>query len=115
MLAGTGSVDADLRMQVVWHPNGHHVEIVALEQEGDQVTATIEGPAGRSTITAAYVAGCDGARSAVREMNGIGFPGEPYEHVFFVADTEALGPMVQDELNVYLYRNGRYHKKYMQM
>src|SRR3954471_20677630 len=31
MLAGTGSVDADLRVQVVRHPDGHHVEIVALE------------------------------------------------------------------------------------
>ena len=42
---------------------------------------------GRST--AAWVAGCDGARSAVRELNGIAFPGAPYEHVFFVADAEA--------------------------
>ena len=39
-------------------------------------------------------------------MNGIAFPGAPYEHVFFVADTEATGPMVPDELNVYLWRNG---------
>ena len=38
-------------------------------------------------IAAAWVAGCDGARSAVRELNGIAFPGAPYEHVFFVADT----------------------------
>ena len=30
----------------------------------------------------------------------------PYEHVFFVADTEATGPMVPDELNVYLWRDG---------
>ena len=39
-------------------------------------------------------------------MSGIGFPGAPYEHVFFVADTEATGPMVPDELNVYLWRDG---------
>ena len=42
-------------------------------------------------IAAAWVAGCDGARSAVRELSGITFPGAPYEHVFFVADTEATG------------------------
>jgi hypothetical protein len=52
------------------------------------------------------VAGCDGGRSTVRERSGVGFPGAPYEHVFFVADTEATGSMVPDELNVYLLRDG---------
>jgi len=33
-------------------------------------------------------------------------PGAPYEHVFFVADTEATGSMVPGELNVYLLRDG---------
>jgi hypothetical protein len=42
----------------------------------------------------------------VRELNGIEFPGAAYEHVFFVADTEAVGPMVPEELNVYLWRDG---------
>jgi hypothetical protein len=57
-------------------------------------------------VTAAWVAGCDGARSSVRELTGITFPGAPYEHVFFVADTEVTGTMVPDELNVYLWRRG---------
>src|SRR4029077_7788506 len=57
-------------------------------------------------ITAAWVAGCDGARSAVRELCGITFPGAPYEHVFFVADTVVTGTMVPDEVNVYLWRSG---------
>ena len=84
-----------------------NTELVALEEDTNQVTATISEPDGKTTkIGAAYVAGCDGARSSVREMRGIGFPGAPYEHVFFVADTEATGSMVPDELNVYLWRNG---------
>ena len=71
------------------------------------MSATIKESDGRTTtIKAAYVAGCDGARSSVREMNGIAFPGAPYEHVFFVADTEVTGSMVPDEVNVYLWRNG---------
>ena len=53
-----------------------------------------------------WVAGCDGARSAVRELSGITFPGAPYEHVFFVADVEGPGRMVPDEVNVYLWREG---------
>ena len=91
-----------------WNIDVHwNTELVALEQDASQVTATVKESDGRTTkITAAYVAGCDGARSSVREMRGIKFPGEPYEHVFFVADTEAVGSMVPDELNVYLWRDG---------
>jgi 2-polyprenyl-6-methoxyphenol hydroxylase-like FAD-dependent oxidoreductase len=84
-----------------------NTELVALEQHPDRVTATIKGPdGGERVVVASYVAGCDGGRSAVRQMNGIGFPGAPYEHTFFVADTEATGPMVPDELNSYLWKDG---------
>ena len=57
-------------------------------------------------IDGPWVGGCDGAHSAVRELSGITFPGAPYEHVFFVADTETTGGMVPDELNVYLWQDG---------
>jgi 2-polyprenyl-6-methoxyphenol hydroxylase-like FAD-dependent oxidoreductase len=84
-----------------------NTELVALEQKAAHVSATIRTADGSTqTIDAAYVAGCDGGRSGVRQMNGIGFPGAPYEHSFFVADTEATGPMVPDELNVQLWQNG---------
>jgi 2-polyprenyl-6-methoxyphenol hydroxylase-like FAD-dependent oxidoreductase len=84
-----------------------NTELTALHQERDRVTATLRQPDGASRrVTAAYVAGCDGGHSAVRELCGITFPGAPYEHVFFVADTEATGPMVAEELNVYLWRDG---------
>ena len=86
-----------------------NTELVSLTQHPDHVVATIKDPDGATrTVTASYVAGCDGGRSAVREMNGIGFPGAPYEHVFFVADTQATGPMVPNELNVYMWRDGFY-------
>jgi len=82
-------------------------ELLALEQQPDSVEARLRDADGSvRTLSARYVAGCDGARSTVRELNGIGFPGAPYEHVFFVADTEATGPMVPGELNVYLWRDG---------
>jgi 2-polyprenyl-6-methoxyphenol hydroxylase-like FAD-dependent oxidoreductase len=84
-----------------------NTELVALEQHPDRVTATIKGPDGQERmVVASYVAGCDGGRSAVRQMNGIEFPGAPYEHTFFVADTEAIGPMVPGELNSYLWKDG---------
>ena len=92
----------DWGMSVQWN-----TELVGLEQEPGHVTATLKLPDGTTRkITAAWVAGCDGARSAVRELSGITFPGAPYEHVFFVADTEVTGNMVPDEVNVYLWREG---------
>ena len=82
-------------------------ELVALEQQADKVTATLRQPDGSSRqVEAAWVGGCDGAHSSVRELSAIAFPGAPYEHVFFVADTEATGSMVADEVNVYLWRTG---------
>jgi 2-polyprenyl-6-methoxyphenol hydroxylase-like FAD-dependent oxidoreductase len=84
-----------------------NTELVGLAQEPGQVRARLKQADGTvREVTAAWVAGCDGARSAVRELNGIAFRGAPYEHVFFVADTQATGPMVPDELNVYLWRQG---------
>jgi 2-polyprenyl-6-methoxyphenol hydroxylase-like FAD-dependent oxidoreductase len=82
-------------------------ELVGLAQQGDEVKAKLKRPDGTmGEITAAWVAGCDGARSAVRELSGIAFEGAPYEHVFFVADTQVTGPMVPAEVNVYLWREG---------
>src|SRR5437879_1735215 len=89
-------------MAVQWN-----TELVSFEQASDRVTATLKQPDGVTRKrTAAYIAGCDGGHSTVRERSGITFPGAPYEHVFFVADTEATGSMVPDELNVYLLRDG---------
>ncbi len=84
-----------------------NMELVSLTQQADSVTAVLKLPDGsHRSIVAAWVAGCDGARSAVRESSGITFAGAPYEHVFFVADTEMTGTMVPDEVNVYLFRDG---------
>jgi len=92
----------ELGCSVQWN-----TELVSLTQQADSVTAVLKMPDGsRRNIVAAWVAGCDGARSAVRESSGITFAGAPYEHVFFVADTELTGTMVPDEVNVYLFRDG---------
>jgi 2-polyprenyl-6-methoxyphenol hydroxylase-like FAD-dependent oxidoreductase len=82
-------------------------ELIALEQSAEDAVARIRGPDGSvRALSVSWVAGCDGARSAVRELCRIEFPGAPYEHVFFVADTIATGAMVPEELNVYLWKSG---------
>jgi 2-polyprenyl-6-methoxyphenol hydroxylase-like FAD-dependent oxidoreductase len=47
-----------------------------------------------------YLAGCDGARSTVREGLGLGFPGGTYRQVFYVADIEGAGAPINGELHV---------------
>ncbi len=49
---------------------------------------------------AAYLAGCDGGHSTVREALAIGFPGGTYAGLFYVADVEASGPATDFELHV---------------
>lgn len=84
-----------------------NTELVNLTQQVDFVTVELKLADGSTkTIRAGWVAGCDGGRSAVRESNQIEFAGAPYEHVFFVADTEMTGSMISDEVNVYLFRDG---------
>jgi 2-polyprenyl-6-methoxyphenol hydroxylase-like FAD-dependent oxidoreductase len=92
----------DFGVSVQWN-----TELVGLAQESDRVTIRLKRPDGTyRKLLAAWVAGCDGAHSAVRDLNRIAFPGAPYEHVFFVADVEMTGSMVQDEVNIYLWQAG---------
>ena len=46
-----------------------NTELTGLEQDASRVTATLKQPDGTARkVTAAWVGGCDGARSAVREL-----------------------------------------------
>ncbi|MCA1595822.1 MAG: FAD-dependent oxidoreductase, partial [Chloroflexi bacterium] len=77
------------------------LELVHFDQQSNQVRATLRRPDGSDEVcTAAYLAGCDGARSFVRESSGIGFPGGTYTRAFYVADVEADGLPTTDELHV---------------
>ncbi len=76
-------------------------ELVSFADQGDRVTARLRGPEGNEVICeASYIAGCDGARSKVRETIGTGFPGGTYRQIFYVADVDAAGPAVDGELHI---------------
>ena len=76
-------------------------ELTGCNDEGDCIVARLSGPTGEEErCEAAYIAGCDGARSLVRETMDTGFPGGTYHQVFYVADVEASGPPVDGELHV---------------
>jgi 2-polyprenyl-6-methoxyphenol hydroxylase-like FAD-dependent oxidoreductase len=76
-------------------------ELVGFVDEGDRVTARLQGPDGKEAVCEArYIAGCDGARSRVRETIGTGFPGGTYRQIFYVADVDAAGPAMDGELHI---------------
>ncbi|WNV92139.1 rifampin monooxygenase [Umezawaea sp. Da 62-37] len=50
------------------------VEVVGLDQDDEGVDV---GLADGTRLRARYLVGCDGGRSAVRKLLGVGFPGEP--------------------------------------
>jgi 2-polyprenyl-6-methoxyphenol hydroxylase-like FAD-dependent oxidoreductase len=78
-------------------------ELIDFRDDGRGVTARLRHADGaEETCRADYLAGCDGARSTVRELLGVGFPGSTYNHLFYVADVEAAGPVMNRELNLAL-------------
>lgn len=76
-------------------------ELLHFAEQASGVSARLREADGReSDCEATYLAGCDGARSKVRETIGTGFPGGTYEHLFYVADVQATGPAVNGELHI---------------
>jgi 2-polyprenyl-6-methoxyphenol hydroxylase-like FAD-dependent oxidoreductase len=78
-------------------------ELLGFKDAAGHVLAHLERPDGtREDCEAAYIAGCDGAHSTVRETLEIGFPGGVYAHLFYVADVEATGAAMNGEVHVAL-------------
>jgi 2-polyprenyl-6-methoxyphenol hydroxylase-like FAD-dependent oxidoreductase len=76
-------------------------ELLRFDQHPDNVRALLRRPDDSEEVCeAAYLAGCDGARSTVREALGTGFPGGTYTGLFYVADVDAAGPAADSEIHV---------------
>ncbi|HEY5128554.1 MAG TPA: FAD-dependent oxidoreductase [Bradyrhizobium sp.] len=86
------------RLQALGVAVERRTELIGFTDEKDRVTARLRGPDGQEfDCAAAYIAGCDGARSIVRETIGTGFPGGTYRQIFYVADVDATGPALNGE------------------
>ena len=78
-------------------------ELIESSEQGDRIVARLRGPDGAErTVEAAFIAGCDGAHSKVREAIGAGYPGGTYPQVFYVADVAGEGPAFNGDLNIEL-------------
>src|SRR5262249_16236112 len=76
-------------------------ELVRFDQSPERVRAVLKRPDGSEEICeAAYLAGCDGARSTVRDALAAAFPGGTYSGLFYVADVDAAGPAANGEIHV---------------
>jgi 2-polyprenyl-6-methoxyphenol hydroxylase-like FAD-dependent oxidoreductase len=76
-------------------------ELLGFSERPDGVEATLRRPDGSEEVCrAAYIVGCDGAHSTVRETLGIGLPGGTYSHLFYVADVVADGPVVNGDIHI---------------
>ncbi|GHH91127.1 putative monooxygenase [Streptomyces capillispiralis] len=68
-------------------------EVTALRQDGDGVEVALGGPgAVPSALRARYLVGCDGGRSTVRRLAGIGFPGTEATLTALLGDVELADP-----------------------
>jgi 3-(3-hydroxy-phenyl)propionate hydroxylase len=60
----------------------------AVNDEGDKVRIDIMTPEGPYQITTDWLVACDGARSPIRDMLGLGFEGRVFEDNFLIADVK---------------------------
>lgn len=75
-------------------------ELLRFTQNDRGVTATLRRPDGaEEACDAKYLAGCDGASSAVRGQLGVEFPGGTYTGLFYVADVVATGAPTHKDLH----------------
>jgi 2-polyprenyl-6-methoxyphenol hydroxylase-like FAD-dependent oxidoreductase len=80
-------------------------ELADFEERGDRIVARLKRGDGQlDTCEAAFIAGCDGAHSRVREVLSIDFSGGTYEHLFYVADVNAHGAVMDGDIHVALDR-----------
>jgi 2-polyprenyl-6-methoxyphenol hydroxylase-like FAD-dependent oxidoreductase len=80
-----------------------NTELISFEQSPDGVVVHLKKyPDTMESYQARYLAGCDGAHSAVRRLIDAEFPGGTYEDIFYVADLEAAGAVINGQLNIAL-------------
>jgi 2-polyprenyl-6-methoxyphenol hydroxylase-like FAD-dependent oxidoreductase len=73
--------------------------ISASEQDG-YVNATLDRNGIRSSVTAFFIVGCDGAHSTVRHGLGLTLEGAEYHDSFMLADIETNDALPSDELQL---------------
>ncbi|MER6561370.1 rifampin monooxygenase [Streptomyces sp. NPDC001027] len=82
-------------------------ELVALSQDEHGVTAEL---ADGTRLRSRYLVGCDGGRSTVRKLLGVGFPGEPSRVETLLGEVELTVP--PDTLNAVMAEVRKTHQRF---
>ncbi|GAA3224964.1 FAD-dependent monooxygenase [Actinocorallia longicatena] len=81
--------------------------VTGCEQDDAGVTVEL---AGGERLRARYLVGCDGARSTVRKLLGVGFPGEPSRNDTLMGEMEATA--APEEIAAKVAEVQRIHKRF---
>jgi 2-polyprenyl-6-methoxyphenol hydroxylase-like FAD-dependent oxidoreductase len=73
-----------------------NTELTGFTEDAAGIRATLRHDGTETEGVAAYLCGCDGAHSRVRQALGLGFPGGTYGQLFYVADVRIDGPFQPD-------------------
>lgn len=86
----------------------HGCAIAGFDQDEDGVTVEL---ADGERLRSKYLVGCDGARSTVRKLLGVGFPGEPSRTETLMGEMAATAP--QEEIAAKVAEIRQAHKRFM--
>jgi 2-polyprenyl-6-methoxyphenol hydroxylase-like FAD-dependent oxidoreductase len=75
-------------------------------QRSDGVDVTVEHHGRRSSVSAAFVVGCDGPHSTVRHLLDLKFEGAEYRATFMLADVETNAALPGDEMQLCTHGDG---------
>ncbi|HTR25618.1 MAG TPA: FAD-dependent monooxygenase [Terriglobales bacterium] len=76
----------------------YETRFITAEQHDDYVTVTLDHKGQTSRVNASFVAGCDGAHSAVRHLLNIPFEGAEYKAAFMLGDIQTNDTFPSHEL-----------------
>lgn len=84
-------------VEVEWN-----TELAGFVDDGERVRVTLRSKGVEEVSEVAFLCGCDGAHSRVRQGLNLKFSGGTYEQRFFVADVEETGAPVKGDINICL-------------
>jgi 2-polyprenyl-6-methoxyphenol hydroxylase-like FAD-dependent oxidoreductase len=66
--------------------------VTGFGQDATGVDVTVDGPDGPATLRGSHLVACDGGRSTIRKLTGLGFPGTDATMVSLIGDVELDDP-----------------------
>jgi 2-polyprenyl-6-methoxyphenol hydroxylase-like FAD-dependent oxidoreductase len=83
------------------------VELTAVTQKQDSVSAVLRsGDGAEEVVDASYLIAADGPHSAIRNALGLPFTGRSLTHNYVLGDLHLAGAVPEDQLSIFLARNG---------